>query len=73
MGGRGTNSKINPLAFIDNNPKLSKAVDKVFDRVNLEGIDSDIYNHMFRYKIIRDLPEEQQDLIYDYIARRAGF
>ena len=73
MGGRGSSSNVNPFSFIFNNQKLYAAVNRAFDRVNLEGEDSDIYNHMYRYKAIRELSDEQQDLVYEYIRERAGF
>lgn len=69
MGSVGTNK----YSFISKNSKLQTAVNKAFDRANLEGQDSDIYNQMYRYKAIRDLSEKQQNLIYDYLAERLGF
>ena len=61
------------LAFLDNNPKLEKAVEKAFDKANLMGEDADIYKALYSYKIIRELDEEQIELLYDYLADRLGF
>lgn len=33
---------------------LEQAIERAFDRCNLEGEDSDIYNQMYKYKAIRD-------------------
>ena len=66
MGSTGSNR----YSFITRNPKLEAAVNKAFDRANLEGEDSDIYNQMYRYKAIRDLSSTQQELVYDYLAAR---
>lgn len=50
-----------------------KAIEKVFDRCNLIGEDVDILSIMYKYKAIRELPEEEIDRIYDEIADRLGF
>ena len=52
---------------------LEQAIERAFDRCNLEGEDSDIYNQMYKYKAIRDLPEDQQGEIYNKLAARLGF
>lgn len=53
--------------------KLSKAIDRCFDRCNLDGSDCDIIKHMYRYKAIRELPTKEFDIVYDALARRLGF
>lgn len=52
---------------------LEQAKQKAFDRCNLIGEDCDIYSVLYRYKAIRDLPDEQIDQIYDEIAENLGF
>lgn len=52
---------------------LNEAIQRAFDRCNLEGEDTDIWNMMFKYKAIRDLPEEEQEEIYNDIAFGLGF
>lgn len=52
---------------------LKEATQRVFDRCNLEGEDTDIWNMMFKYKVIRDLSDEQQEEIYNDIAFGLGF
>lgn len=55
--------------------KLEKAIQRCFDRCNLdpEGDGMDIYKYMYQYKAIRDLPEEEFDKVYDELAGRLGF
>lgn len=50
-----------------------KAIERVFDRCNLIGENVDILEIMYKYKAIRDLPEDEIDRIYDDIADRLGF
>lgn len=53
--------------------KLEKAIQRAFDRCNLIGIDCDVYEILYQYKAIRELPEEQVDEIYDEIVKGLGF
>ena len=53
--------------------KLEKAIDRCFDRCNLEGSDCDVIKIMYQYKAIRDLPEEEFDAVYDMIVKDLGF
>ena len=53
--------------------KLSKAIERAFDRCNLDGEECDIYSVIYQYKAIRDLPDEEIEKIYDDIADRLGF
>lgn len=53
--------------------KLEKAIQRAFDRCNLIGEDCDIYSVLYRYKAIRDLPDEEIEKIYDEIAERLAF
>lgn len=50
-----------------------KAIERVFDRCNLIGENVDILEIMYKYKAIRDLPEDEIDTIYEDIADRLGF
>lgn len=50
-----------------------KAIERAFDRCNLIGEEVDILSVMYQYKALRELPEEEQDRIYDDIADRLGF
>lgn len=52
---------------------LEQAIDKAFDRCNLIGDECDIYSVLYKYKVIRDQPDEVIDQIYDDIAYRLGF
>lgn len=53
--------------------KLETAIQKAFDRINLEGDGADIYETLYRYKAIRELPQEEIDKIYDDLAEQLGF
>ena len=53
--------------------KLEKAIDRAFDTCNLSGENADVYAVMYRYKAIRELPEEQFEKVYEDICRRLGF
>lgn len=50
-----------------------KAIERAFDRCNLIGDEVDILSIMYQYKALRELPEEEQDRIYEDIADRLGF
>lgn len=52
---------------------LEKAKQRAFDRCNLEGEDCEIYNTLYQYKAIRDLPQAEIDEIYDEFAENLGF
>ena len=52
---------------------LDKAIQRAFDRCNLEGSNCDIYKILYQYKAIRELPEEKIDEIYDDLTVRLGF
>ena len=53
--------------------KIETAVDRIFDRCNLMGENCDIYSVMYRYKVIRELPEAEREQIYEEVASRLGF
>ena len=52
---------------------LRKAIEKAFDRCNLIGEDCDIYSVLYKYKAIRELPDDEISKIYDDLAFRLGF
>ena len=52
---------------------LEQAIDRAFDRCNLMGSDCDIYCVIYKYKVIREQPDEVIDQIYDDLADRLGF
>ena len=53
--------------------KLEAAIERAFNRCNLEGDGCDIYRVIYQYKAIRELESDEIDRIYDYIARKLGF
>lgn len=55
--------------------KLETAIERCFDRCNLDPEDEgvDIYKYMYQYKAIRDLPEDQFEAVYNEISKRLGF
>lgn len=53
---------------------LEKAIQRAFDRCNLIGGEGlDIYQVLYSYKAISQLPDEEIDSIYEDIAERLGF
>ena len=54
---------------------LESAIDRATDMANCSGDDesTDIYAYMNRYKVIRNLPDDQYEAVYDRIAFRLGF
>ena len=52
---------------------LQQAIDRAFDRCNLIGDGCDIYEVIYKYKVIREQPDEVIDQIYNDIANRLGF
>ena len=52
---------------------LEKAIERCFDRCNIDGADCDIIKRMYQYKAIRDLSEPEFDAVYNDLAERLGF
>lgn len=52
---------------------LEKAIQRCFDRCNLIGDSCDVWGMMMQYKSIRELPEAEQDQIYDDLVHGLGF
>lgn len=55
--------------------KLETAIEKCFDRCNLDpdGEGMDIYKHMYKYKAIRELPDDKFEKVYEDLSERLGF
>lgn len=53
--------------------KLEQAIQRCFDRCNLEGENVDIYKYMYQYKAIRELDDDDFEAVYDELAKRLGF
>ena len=53
--------------------KKEQAIERAFNRCNLIGENVDILSILYKYKAIRDLPDDEIDQIYDDIADRLGF
>lgn len=53
--------------------KLERAIQRAFDKCNLIGEKVDIYEILYSYKAIAQLPDEEIDKIYDTIAEGLGF
>lgn len=71
MGSVGTTRNINTI--FNNNPRLENTVEKAFRKANLIGEDVDLYNVMYSYKTLQKLPEQDIEIIYDYLSERLGF
>lgn len=50
-----------------------QAIERAFNRCNMIGENVDILSILYKYKAIRDLPDDEIDQIYDDIADRLGF
>lgn len=53
--------------------KLDKAIERCFNRCNLEGTNCDVIKIMYQYKAIRELPEKEFDAVYDELVKDLGF
>ena len=51
---------------------LEQAKQRAFDRLNLTKGEFFIYRELYRYKVIRELPEDKIDEVYEEIAERLG-
>ena len=55
---------------------INEAKQRAFDRCNLQncfGGDIDIYKEMYKFKALRELPDNEFDAVYDELAERLGF
>lgn len=52
---------------------LDKAIQRCFDRCNLEGSGADVIRIMYQYKAIRELDDHEFDRVYDEIVSRLGY
>lgn len=50
-----------------------KAIEKAFDKANLQGENADVYAIIYGYKVLAALPENEIDTIYEAIVKRLGF
>ena len=50
-----------------------RAIERAFDKANLQGIDADVYAIIYGYKVLAALPENEIDEIYESIVKRLGF
>ena len=50
-----------------------KAIERAFDKANLQGESADVYAIIYGYKVLAALPEAEIDTIYEAIVKRLGF
>lgn len=50
-----------------------KAIERAFNRLNLIGVTADVYEILYQYKVLRELPENELDEIYNELVTRLGF
>lgn len=56
------------------NKKFDKWIDKAFDYANSNSDDCDIiYKSINKYKALKELNEQEKDIIYDLISARLGY
>lgn len=49
------------------------AIQRCFDKCNLIGDNVNIYEQIYKFKVLRDLPEYEIEEIYNEIAYGLGF
>lgn len=52
---------------------VATAIEKAFHKANLIGEDVDLWGVIYSYKVLRELPENEIESIYDELACRLGF
>lgn len=50
-----------------------KALERAFNKANLEGEGCDLYAIIYSYKALRELPDDEIDQIYDQMSKGLGF
>lgn len=50
-----------------------KAIQRAFDRLNLIGVNADVYEILYQYKVFREMDESELDEIYNELVARLGF
>ena len=55
------------------NMTKEQAIEKVFDKANLIGIDANLYALMNAYKVLRLLPDTEYEQVYEDLVERLGF
>lgn len=53
--------------------KKETAIERAFRKANLMGEDVDLYEVIYSYKVLRELPDEEIEEIYESLAKRLGF
>ena len=53
--------------------KKETAIEKAFRKANLTGENVDLWAAIYSYKVLRELPENEIDEIYEDLAKRLGF
>jgi len=53
--------------------RIEGIIQRAFDRCNLIGEDCDVWDVLYSYKTLRQLPEDELDAIYDDIVHDLGF
>ena len=70
MGSIGNSQRT--IKDITKDKKVDTAVEKAFNRMvqseNGDGLD--VYEVIYRYKALRDLPQDDVEIIYDYLTER---
>lgn len=52
---------------------FESAIERAFDKANLIGENVNLYSVINSYKVLRELPDDVKDKIYDMLAYRLGF
>lgn len=50
-----------------------KALQRAFDQLNIIGVNADIYEVLYSYKVFREMGESELDEIYNQLVKSLGF
>ena len=53
--------------------KKETAIERAFKKANLIGENADLYEVIYSFKALCELPDKEIEEIYDYLAERLGF
>lgn len=52
---------------------LEKAKQRAFDRLNIIGVNADVYAILYSYKVFREMSESELDEVYNELVKGLGF
>lgn len=52
---------------------IEKATQRAFYRLNIIGVNADVYAVLYSYKVFREMKESELDKIYEKLVKALGF